>query len=67
MEWRREPLSHIREDGAAKAVYPSEQDARMRANHIHAVNGKRLWPYRCNQRPEHYHLTKDQPDLKEAR
>jgi heterodisulfide reductase subunit B len=66
MEWRREPRSHVREDGAAKAAFHTETDARFRANQIHATSGKRLWPYECSQRPEHYHLTKDQPDLKET-
>ncbi len=65
--YKRSPRSHINADGAAKATFPSEDAARTRCVQINAINGKRLWPYLCEQRPDHWHLTSDQPDLKTER
>lgn len=59
----RSPASHVNTDGTPKVAYQTEGEARERADEILRNGGRRQWTYRCAQGPEHYHLTKNQPDL----
>ena len=57
--------THIRADGTAKESFPSREAALTKAQSymFREYASRPLYPYLCNQRPEHWHLTGRVPDL----
>ena len=56
MEYQRGTRSHVREDGAPKKVFETEEGAAQAANLIWAKTGKPQGYYLCEQKPSHWHV-----------
>jgi hypothetical protein len=55
--------SHVRADGMPKRVFETETAALGEALAIELRSGQTLTPYLCWQRPDHWHLGKNRPEV----